>query len=301
MAEPERTSIPTRGPFSLQELALFGFGHQSDTAFDGVMRMAFRVDGDLESAVGVEVRQDGDRLDLTIHGGADPDVVRHQVARILSCDHDGDAFAALGRRDPVIGSLQEVAPGLRPPLFYSPYEAAVWSVISARRARQQAIRLRERFNEGFGESFELAGRMVSALPSPHRLAEVEALPGLPADRVPRLQAIASAAQRGDLDVARLVRMGPEAAASAVQTLPGIGPFYSSLIVVRGGFADVLPVEEARGRAAVHEVYGIEQPMSDEEYIAFADRWRPFRTWAVVLIRAAARRLADRRALEEPRG
>ena len=32
-------------------------------------------------------------------------------------------------------------------------------------------------------------------------------------------------------------------------------------------------------------------MTDEEYAAFADRWKPYRTWAVVLIRAAAHRLS----------
>ena len=70
-----------------------------------------------------------------------------------------------------------------------------------------------------------------------------------------------------------------------------GPFYSALIVVRAcGFADVLPAEEARSRGAVHELYGISTPMSDEEYTTFAERWKPFRTWAVVLIRAAAHRL-----------
>ena len=50
--------IPTRGPFSLEELATLGFGHQDDAAFDGVMRLAFCVDGDLEQHAGVEVRQD---------------------------------------------------------------------------------------------------------------------------------------------------------------------------------------------------------------------------------------------------
>ncbi|MDQ2783230.1 MAG: hypothetical protein M3Y26_11960, partial [Actinomycetota bacterium] len=58
----------------------------------------------------------------------------------------------------------------------------------------------------------------------------------------------------------------------------------------------LPVEEARSRATVHELYGIEQPMTDDEYVAFAERWKPFRTWAVVLIRAAASRLRDRGAV-----
>ena len=31
-------------------------------------------------------------------------------------------------------------------------------------------------------------------------------------------------------------------------------------------------------------------MTDEEYATFAERWKPYRTWAVVLIRAAAHRL-----------
>ncbi len=297
-ATVNRVTIPTRGPFSLEELALFGFGHRNERSFDGVMRMAFRVDHDLETAVGVEVRQRGDQLDLTVHGDADPDVVAAQVARVISCDHDGEGFADLGRRDQVIGSLQQAAPGLRPALFYSPYEAAVWSVISARRARAQGIALRERLNEAHGTAFELAGRTVTALPAPSRLAALTDLPGLPADRIPRLQAAAAAAQRGDLDVDRLVALGPEAAQEAVQELPGIGPFYSALIVVRAcGFVDVLPTDEPRSRQAVHDLYGLSTPMTDwahaeggDEYAAFADRWKPYRTWAVVLIRAATHRL-----------
>jgi DNA-3-methyladenine glycosylase II len=276
----------------LEELALFGFGHRAERDFDGVMRMAFRVDGDLESAAGVEVQQRGDELDVTVLGEADPDAVARQVARVLSCDHDGEGFAALGRRDPVIGALQAAAPGLRPALFYSPYEAAVWSVISARRARPQGIRLRATLNAAHGESFELAGQTVTALPPPSALASLTELPGLPADRIPRLHAIAEAAAAGDLDVDRLVGLGPDAAMQAVQELPGIGPFYSALIVVRAcGFADVLPTDEARSRQTVHDLYGISRPMTDEEYASFADRWKPYRTWAVVLIRAAAHRLA----------
>lgn len=283
-------SIPTRGPFELRELALFGFGHQSDTTFDGVMRMAFRLDGDLETACGVEVRQSGDHLDLRIHGSGDPDVAARQVARVLSCDHDGDAFAELGRRDPVIGRLQAVAPGLRPPLFYSPYEAAVWAVLSARRPRQQAIQLRERLNQAHGESLQLAGRSVTVLPSPSALARVEAVQGLPQDRVSRLHAVAAAAVAGDLDIDRLVALGPEQAAVEVQRLPGIGPFYSALIVVRAcGFADVLPLEEPRSRATVERLYSLDG-MTDEQYSALAEQWRPFRTWTAVLIRAASGRL-----------
>ena len=192
------------------------------------MRMAFRVDHDLETAVGVEVRQRGDQLDLTVHGDADPDAVAAQVARIISCDHDGEGFAELGRRDTVIGALQQAAPGLRPALFYSPYEAAVWSVISARRARAQGITLRERLNKAHGAAFELAGQTVQPCPPRRRWRRSPICPGCRPTASPA-EAVAAAAQRGELDVDRLVALGPEAAQQAVQELPGIGPFYSALI------------------------------------------------------------------------
>jgi hypothetical protein len=47
-ARTNRVSIPTRGLFSLGELALFGFGHRNERSFDGDMRMAFRVEGYLD-------------------------------------------------------------------------------------------------------------------------------------------------------------------------------------------------------------------------------------------------------------
>jgi len=146
-------------------------------------------------------------------------------------------------------------------------------------------------NEAHGDTFVLAGQTVRALPAPSTLSALTDVPGLPADRIPRLKAIAAAAQGGELDVDRFVALGPEAAQQAVQELPGIGPFYSALIVVRAcGFVDVLPTDEARSRQAVHDLYGIAIAMTDEQYATFADRWKPYRTWAVVLIRAATHRL-----------
>ena len=34
----------------------------------------------------------------------------------------------------------------------------------------------------------------------------------------------------------------------------------------------------------------EDPTAGGEYASFAERWKPYRTWAVVLVRAAAHRL-----------
>ena len=56
------------------------------------MRLAFCVDGYAEHA-GVEVRQDERGVHCVVHGDADSRAARRQVARVLSLDHDGEAFA----------------------------------------------------------------------------------------------------------------------------------------------------------------------------------------------------------------
>jgi len=228
-----------------------------------------------------------------VHGpaGADLGRVRGQVARVLSLDHDGREFSRVGERDPVIGRLQAAAPGLRPPLFYSPYEAAVWSVLSARRPARQMMQVRERLSRAHGQVFELAGEELAALPTPGQLLAVGEFPGIPADRMPRLHAVAQAALDGLLDAGRLLDLGPERAMTELQSLSGIGPFYSSLIVIRGtGFTDVLPVSEPRVRDLAAQLYQLEAPPSDAAFRTLAEPWKPFRTWAAVLIRAAAARV-----------
>ena len=284
-------TIVPEGPFSLREAATFGFGQRLETAWDGVMRLAFCVDGYAEQA-GVEVRQDERGVHCDVSGAADIDAVRRQIARVLSLDYDGAAFARIGDRDPVIARLLAAAPGLRPPLFYSPYEAAAWAVLSVRRVPKQMAEVRRRLSEAHGATFELAGERVAAFPTPDQLLVVDAFPGISADRLTRMHGVARAALDGLLDVSRIQKLGPEASLADLQRINGIGPFYSALIVIRAsGFADVLPRDEQKALALVGELYDLRAPATVEQLSEIAEAWRPFRTWAVVLIRAAAHRLA----------
>lgn len=284
-------TIVPRGPFSLREAATFGFGQRLETTWDGVLRLAFCVDGYAEQA-GVEVRQDEAGVHCVVFGDADHGAVRRQVTRVLSLDHDGAAFARLGDRDPVLARLLAAAPELRPPLFHSPYEAAAWSVLSVRRVPKQMAQVRRRLSEAHGATFELAGERVAAFPTPEQLLVVDAFPGISADRMTRLHGVARAALDGMLDVGRIHALGPDAAREDLQRINGIGPFYSALIVIRAsGFADVLPLEERKALALVGELYGLGGAATPEQLTALAEAWRPYRTWAVVLIRAAAARLA----------
>jgi DNA-3-methyladenine glycosylase II len=283
-------TITPVGAFSLRESAEFGFGQRDAQHFDGVMRLAFVLD-DLRTPVGVAVRQSGDSVEVEYDGTDDGEAVRRQVSRVLSLDHDGRQFEAVGQRDPVVASLLAVAPGLRPPLFHSPYEAAVWSVLSTRRPARQMAQVRRRLSEAHGAIFTVAGQDVAALPTPQALVDVASFPEIPDDRMARIRGVAEAALAGQLDVDRLLSLGPEAATADLQSISGIGPFYASLVVIRAtGFTDVLPIDEPRLRGLVTTLYQLDTPCTPDRLAAIAEPWRPFRTWASVLIRAAGSRL-----------
>ncbi len=210
---------------------------------------------------------------------------------MLSLDHDAGGFAAVGERDPVIGALQRAAPGLLPPLFYSPYEAAVWSVLSARRPAKQMSEVRRKLSEAHGRTFELAGKAMAALPTPDQLLAIDDFPGLPGDKLARMQGVARAALDGVLDVDRLRRFGPEVATAELQRIKGIGPFYASLITIRAtGFTDVLPVDEPLARDLITRLYHLDKPCEPADFERIAEPWRPYRTWATVLVRAAGHRI-----------
>jgi DNA-3-methyladenine glycosylase II len=287
---PRSFTIVPEGPFSLAQAASFGFGPREAEA-GGAMRMAFAADGS-GSPVGVVLHEDADgTIRGEAHGDAPVDAVREQVARILSLEHDGRAWQDVGRRDPVLGALQARFPGLRPVLFHSPYEAAAWAVIVARSGRVQARKVRRAISERHGATFELAGETLAAFPSAEALLEIdEPIPSLTNEKRLRLHGIARAELEGRLDVAHLRELGPEAAGNELRELRGIGPFSASLVVLRAvGFTDVLPVDQPLVQRAVEDAYAIGESLTPEQFAELAEPWRPFRTWATVLLRVAGER------------
>lgn len=283
-------TIVPRGSFALTEAAGFGFGPRAAQPFAGTMRLAFCLD-DGSGHAGVVLSQAADGVvHGIIAGDGEIQAVRAQVARILSLDGDGEAWQRVGATDPVIGRLQAGHPGLRPVLFHSPYEAAAWSVISARRGRSQAMQVYHELSQALGVRLEVDGEELWAFATPQRLRTVGEFPSLGPKRCERLRAIADAALAGRLDVARLQALGPDGAMDHLQALPGIGPFYAGLIVIRAcGFVDVPPLAERRILQAAQHAYGVEDIADHQALLVRSDGWRPFRTWAAVLLRVAFER------------
>jgi len=280
-----------RGPFSLDASRGFAGGFPAGIGGGGVgtesITLAFPVEGTGESAA-LELWQDADgivrgRTDAT---GAILAAALGQAARSLSLDHDGSDWPAVGDRDPVVGAAQRELDHLRPVCFYSAYEAATSFVIGQRIARRQSAAIKRDLSERLGDRPTVGGTPVPAFPRPERLLELREGPGLTAVKVERLPGLAKAALDGKLDTETLRALPPDEALPRLRELAGVGPFTAEGIYYRGcGIADGIPNADEIGREVVRDLYGIADAGA-ADVLRLAEAWRPYRMWAVVLLRVA---------------
>ena len=268
--------------FSLRAAADFAGefpGTRTGNDHPDAMSFAWPLDGDWRTA-SVVLRQHDNEIRGELDGPHAREFtakVRRDVERILCLDIDADDFAELGRHDPVVRRLQKRFAGLRPVLFYTPYEAAAWCIIGQRIQMTQAATVKQRLADDYGDR--------GAFPPPARLGELRSPQrGLTDRKIDQLRHLASAALDGALDRDRLRHQSYDDAERHLQQLPGIGPFSAELILIRGmGAPDALPHHEKRLQAATRDAYHL-PPNADINTVA--DRWRPYRSWIALLLRAA---------------
>jgi DNA-3-methyladenine glycosylase II len=273
-------TLHPRGPFSLTAAAAYveDFpGTQADRP-PAALRYAWAVDGDWRT-VQATLRQHKETVHAELTGRPAAELV-HRAARdleqMLCLDIDGTGFAALGEHDHVIRTLQQRFPGLRPVMFYTPYEAAAWTIISQRIRMTQAATIKARLGDELGEH--------CAFPAPARLAQLTTPQrGLTDRKINQLRTLAIAAQHGALTRHHLRAMSYQDGLKHLQELPGIGPFSAELILIRGvGHPDALPGHDTRLDEAIRHAYGTTEHAAIQ---SITDGWRPYRGWVALLLRA----------------
>lgn len=288
-------TLTARGPFSLAASTRFleGFTPASYAGgAAGPLELAFPVEGSWRT-VGVRVRQDADGslLGELVHP-ADADerltaAVRAQVARILSLDVDGSGFGAVADRDPVAARLMSRYPGLRPVGFWSPYEAAAWTIIGHRIRGTQAAGIKAAMARELGEQVRVGDRVIAAFPAPGELAALTGFRGLAGRKPQWLRGIARAALDGYLDADRLRALPREQALAELKRLDGIGDFSAELILLRGACdPDALATHEPRLARAAGLAYQLDGPAAPEQLARISEAWRPYRTWVTLLLRVS---------------
>jgi DNA-3-methyladenine glycosylase II len=286
-------TITPDGPFSLEAASHFGFGPNTGrpTYGDAQMKLAFAVDDFHNHAFVVLNQSSNGDVTGTIDSDADTEVVVKQIRRILSLNASGIEWAVVGEKDPVLGAMQRDHLGLRPVSFHSPYEAAAWSIISARRQRAQGTVVRNRIAEQLGRVYGEEADRLFAFPTPERLLELQYVQGLEAVKIDRLHAVARAALDGALDPDALLAMPTEEGMQHLLKLPGIGPTYGTLILLRGtGSVDAMTGVEPRLPTYLAHFYGLGAEARPTQIAEIMEGWKPFRTWSSVLTRVAGDRL-----------
>jgi len=281
--------IRPRGPFSLAAARDFAGGFPAGIGGGRVgaesITLAFPVEGTDDSAA-IELWQDPDGI---VRGRSDAagellDAAIAQAARSLSLDLDGSGWPGVGERDPIVGRLQREHAFLRPVCFYSAYEAVTSFVIGQRISRRQSAVIKRDLAERLGDRPTITGVEVPAFPRPSRLLELREARGLSDEKIRRLHGLAQAALEGRLDTEALRSMPEPEALAKLRELQGVGPFTADAVLYRGcGVVDGLPTSDELGGTVIRDLYELETA-TPADVQRITDTWRPYRMWAVVLLR-----------------
>lgn len=194
------------------------------------------------------------------------------LRRWLDLDADPEAIsAALG---------EGAVPGQRLPGCVDRFELTVRAVLGQQVTVAAARTLAGRFVERFGDALPDAPESCSRLfPTPERIAiatrdDIASL-GIIGRRADSLIALAQAWPT----LAFAHREGTaEAAAEELTAIPGIGPWTAGYMLMRGwSWPDAFPP----GDVVLRKALSAGAPLSPKAYLEAAERYRPYRSYAVL--------------------
>jgi DNA-3-methyladenine glycosylase II len=130
------------------------------------------------------------------------------------------------------------------------------------------------------------------LPSPSELLGVESIQlraaGLSRRKVETLRDLAARLSDGRLDADALALLSDDDFVSALTEIPGIGPWTAQgVLLVALRREDVVRPGDLALRKAIRGAYELDRLPSEQEVLAVAENWRPFRSLATSYLFAAA--------------
>ena len=200
---------------------------------------------------------------------------------------DRKAKAFLRKADPVLGRIIDTHPGFRPRAWLDDLPAldAFGTLIFQVAGQQLSVAATRRTVERVTSLFG------GHLPSPRELLAVEPgdlrSAGLSWRKVGTLRDLAERFSDGRLDVERLSTLPDDEFIAKLIAVPGIGPWTAqgALLVALRREDVVLPGDLAL-RKAVLRAYHLDHLPSEDEVLAIAEKWRPYRSLATSYLFAA---------------
>ena len=277
--------LPARPPFDAGPLlrffaarALPGVEHVAD----GVYRRSVRL-GD-ESGV-VEIRAVPDEAGVRVLWPASSSrsllALTDRAGRLFDLGADTATIRAHLRRDPVLAPAIPTA-GIRVPGAWDPFELGVRALLGQQVSVAAARTLAARLVRLCGTPLPGGplGTLTHLFPGPTAVADADlSRVGLPRARATALQTFAAAIARGEIDLTVAASLDEQVA--RLTALPGIGEWTAHYIAMRAlGDPDAFPAGDLGLRRALARGGRLPAP---RELAARAERWRPWRAYAVIAL------------------
>lgn len=272
--------LPFRAPMYPDNL----FGHLAATAVPGVEEWrdgSYRRTLALPHGPGIVGLRPGPehvRCQLYLADLRDLAPAISRCRRLLDLDADPVACAEQLRYDPALAPLIGKAPGRRVPRTTDAAEFAIRAVVGQQVSTAAARTLAGRLARALGEPVDdPAGGLTRRFPDPAAIAESGPdVLAMPASRRAAVIGLARALADGSID------LGPgcdwDQARAGLAALPGLGPWTTELIAMRGlGDPDAFVPGDLGVRLAAREL-GL--PGSPAALTRHAAAWRPWRSYAV---------------------
>lgn len=201
--------------------------------------------------------------------------VAARARRVFDLDCDPAVIAGALSADPLLAAPLLAHPGLRVPGAWDPFELCVRAVVGQQITVRAATTLTARLADRWGSPVEVGG-FTRLFPTPHQLADAPLeTAGLIRSRATTIRAIATAMAAGALS------LDGDGAVAALRAIPGIGVWTAQYIAMRvRRDADAFP----SGDVVLRRMAG---GLTARELDRRAERWRPWRAYAVMQLWQAA--------------
>lgn len=220
------------------------------------------------------------RLSCTLHAGVPVSLTLRTAAvdRLgfyLSAADDLRPFYALAEHDPPFLPVLDALYGYHQVKFLTPFENAVWAILSQRNQWSNAQRMASALVTRYGTALTVDGQDYWAYPDPGAMASAD--PGEIASIIrhqPKGAQVAGVARAFASADEHFLRAAPYAEVEAwLLAIPGIGPWSASFILLRGfGRTQRLPAGDRFIQAGFARFYG---PANFNERAAYYGDWRGY--------------------------
>ncbi len=162
------------------------------------------------------------------------------------------------------------------------FHTLVWAIVNQQLSVKAALSIQQR----------LQRHLRTEVIEPRHLFRVRETSlrrcGLSGAKIRYIREAARRVRRGELDLQALETLDDEAAASALMALPGVGRWTADMLLMFSlGHLDILPLGDLALRKSIRLAHALDEDAGEQDYLALAESWRPWRSvaswyfWAAV--------------------